>query len=82
LVRGTPDGPIIVRIGNADYLVSRLQPDPDVASKAFRLVKQSGNREVYDVYLDRYGPHCDCLGYLRWSKPCKHIRSLKEAGIL
>jgi hypothetical protein len=82
MVPGPSNGPTIVRIGNADYLVSRLQPDPDVASKAFRLVKQSGNREVYDVYLDRYGPHCDCLGYLRWSKPCKHIRSLEAAGVL
>lgn len=73
---------ITFRIGDGDYRVTRLQPDAAVARRAFRLQKKGGDEAVYDVYLDQFGPHCECLGYLRWSKPCKHIRALRQAGLI
>jgi hypothetical protein len=71
-----------VLIEGVAYLVVPLLPDPAVASKAYRLQKQGGGRACYDIRLDEYGPHCECLGFLRWHKPCKHIPSLQTAGML
>jgi hypothetical protein len=73
---------ITFNIRDTDYAVMPLEPDPAVASKAYRLTKQGGDGACYDVHLDEYGPHCECLGFLRWNKPCKHIRTLQVAGML
>jgi hypothetical protein len=73
---------IIFRIGDMDYAVVPLRPDMAVARKAYRLRKQGGDHAVYDVSLRSYGPECECLGFLRWNRPCKHIRTLQVAGML
>ena len=73
---------IIFHIDDMDYSVTPLPADPGVAVKAYRLKKLAGDGAVYDVYLDQYGPHCECLGFLRWQRPCKHIRTLHVAGML
>jgi hypothetical protein len=73
---------MVVDLGRSRYVISKLETDQAVASKAYRLKKQTGDEAVYDVYVDRYGAHCDCLGYLRWSNPCKHIRLLRAAGMI
>ena len=69
-------------IRDREYAVTPLDADPAVAQKAYRLEKQGGDRAVYDVHLDEHGPHCECLGFLRWNRPCKHILSLQGAGMI
>ena len=79
------DGCVVRRtfqIEDTEYLITALEPDPRVASKAYRLVKQGGDQATYDVHVNQHGPHCECLGFLRWNKPCKHIRILQSAGII
>src|SRR4051812_45798464 len=73
---------IIFKIRGTDYAVVPLRPDPTVARKAYRFLKQGGDNAVYDVRVDEHGPQCECLGFLRWSKPCKHIKTLQVAGML
>jgi hypothetical protein len=73
---------ITFHIRDTDYAVVPLDPDPAVASKAYRLHKLVPGGASYDVYLDKHGPHCECLGFLRWNKPCKHIRTLQAAGMI
>jgi hypothetical protein len=74
---------ITFTIGPDAYHVFPLRGiHPEVAAKAFRFQKQTGGQEVYDVRLGGHGPECDCKGYTRWQTPCKHIRSLKAAGML
>ena len=34
--------------------------------------------ETYHVHLTTDGRHsCECKGFLRWQKPCKHIGALQ-----
>jgi hypothetical protein len=73
---------ITFTIGDDHYAIAVLRPDPEVAAKAFRFRKLTGGLEVYDVSLTEHGPRCECLGFLRWQKPCKHIRTLIAAGML
>lgn len=73
--------PASVRIGAADYAVLALDPDPRVARLAYRL-RRPGDDTSYDVHVDEHGPQCQCLGFLRWNKPCKHILALRMAGLL
>ena len=74
---------IVFQIGEDVYNVVPLRPDPEVAVKAYRLRKQTGGQEVYDVRIDPQGyGHCECLGFLRWNKPCKHLRTLHAAGMI
>ena len=63
------------------YAVTPLQPDPEVAAKAYRFLKLFGDRCTYDVQLNGHGPECECKGFLRWRKPCKHILCLVAAGM-
>jgi hypothetical protein len=63
------------------YAVIPLQPDPAVARKGFRLRKESGDRQVYDVRVSEGGPECDCKGFL-FRHRCKHIGMLQAARML
>lgn len=67
--------------GSDSYTVIPLDTDPQVAKKAFRLRKQTGDRQVYDVRLTNHGPECDCKGFL-YRKRCKHIHMLQAARML
>jgi hypothetical protein len=69
-------------IRDTAYTVTALLVDPTVTSKAYRLEKHGGDGAVYDVHVTEHGPHCECLGFLRWHKPCKHIRELQVAGMI
>jgi hypothetical protein len=73
---------ITFTIGPDTYFAVPLRPHPEVASKAFRFLKQTGEQDVYDVCLTEHGPECDCRGFQRWRKPCKHVRTLQAAGML
>ena len=74
---------ITFTIGADEYaVVPLLDADPCVVWKAFRFTKLTGDQAVYDVALTKYGPECDCKGFVRWQKPCKHIRTLTAAGML
>jgi hypothetical protein len=73
---------ITFTIGADVYLVCPLEPDPDVATAAFRLKKQTGDRAVYDVRLTPAYVECDCPGFQRWRRPCKHVRTLVAARML
>ncbi len=75
-------GRTIFLIQDMAYAVTILSVDPSVARKAYRLEKQGGDGAVYDIHLNEHGPHCECLGFLRWNKPCKHIRRLRVAGMI
>jgi hypothetical protein len=72
---------ITFECGSDTYTVIPLSPDPGIAKKAFRLRKQTGDRQVYDVCLTAHGPECDCKGFL-YRRRCKHIRMLTAAGML
>jgi hypothetical protein len=63
------------------YAVVPLRPAPSAARKAFRLRKQTGGRDAYDVRLTAAGPRCDCRGFLRWRR-CKHVGMLRAARML
>jgi hypothetical protein len=55
---------------------------PEVAKVAYRLRKQTGGCEVYDVRLTPQGhAECDCKGCTRWHH-CKHLRMLVALGCL
>lgn len=77
---------ITFEIGADTYFVKPLDAHPDVATKAYRLMKQTGDKEVYDVRQDPDGREgeveCDCRGFSRWQKPCKHCRALRAAGMI
>jgi hypothetical protein len=73
---------LTLHIRDTEYGIIPLRPDPGVAFKAYRLRKHGGDAASYDVRLDSHGAHCECLGFLRWRKPCKHIRTLQNAGMI
>ncbi len=67
------------------YAITPLRPDPEVASKAYRfsVLDRAGTvTQTYDVRQASFGPECECMGFLRWSKPCRHIRCLRAMGML
>ena len=73
-------------IEGAWYSVVPLEPDPAVARKAYRMAKlgPKGERTAeYDVSISADGhPNCECRGWLRWNKPCRHLRTLAAAGMI
>ena len=77
---------ITFTVEGTDYFVIPLHPDADVAVRAFRFKKSSG--ESYDVRLDAEGHFgCECKGFLRWGmcrdgRGCKHIKCLVAAGMM
>jgi hypothetical protein len=68
------------------YAVLPLKPDPGVARKAYRMSKLDALGRVtaeYDVSVSAEGhPACECRGWLRWQKPCRHLRTLAAAGMI
>jgi hypothetical protein len=68
------------------YAVVPLRPDPAVARKAYRMAKLGAKGETtaeYDVSVSAEGhPACECKGWLRWQKPCRHLRTLAAAGMI
>jgi hypothetical protein len=75
---------ITFHIGEDVYAVVPLTAvHPEVAVKAFRFHKHTGDGATYDVRLTSEGHvECDCRGFERWRKPCKHVRTLTAAGML
>ena len=73
---------ITFTLGDDQYHVTPLACDPAIGSKAYRFAKQTGDQAVYDVHQNGHGPHCECQGFLRWQQPCKHIKTLRAAGML
>lgn len=72
---------LTLEIGKSSYCITRLEAHPDVAAAAFRLRKADG--ETYDVRQSPAGwCDCECKGFLRWGKPCKHIKALETAGLV
>jgi hypothetical protein len=86
--RRPPRNTFMIRfvIEGAWYSVVPLKPDPAVARKAFRMRKlgPKGERTAeYDVAISAEGfPSCECKGFLRWHKPCRHLRTLAAAGMI
>jgi hypothetical protein len=67
--------------GADEYIVVPLEPNPDIAKKAFRLRKLTGDGGIYDVRVTDDGAECDCPGF-HFRKCCKHCRMLKDARML
>lgn len=66
----------IVKDGKT-YLYHLASLDSDWGT-AFRLTELAEESDVYDVMLDGpEGTTCECLGFLRWRKPCKHLKALR-----
>jgi hypothetical protein len=65
------------------YAVTPLQPDPRVMLKAFRLQLLTVDGNSYDVGITAAGkPSCECLGWLNFGRPCRHLRMLHAAGMI
>jgi hypothetical protein len=76
---------IVFWIEGVPYQVIPLKPDLQVASKAYRFLKRDKRGKLtanYDVSLNEHGPQCECKGFLRWRRPCKHIKTLAAAGMI
>ncbi len=62
------------------YAVTRLDAHPDVAVRAWRLTKGTG--EVYDLRICPRGwTSCDCPAWFK-DGDCKHVRWLRALGLL
>ena len=44
--------------------------------RGFTLVKVLGEHDGYHVNLNGEHSSCECRGFLRWGKPCRHILGL------
>jgi hypothetical protein len=61
-----------------------IRPIPSDFGRAFLVEKfliQDGTdpeAREYHVLLDVERSSCDCRGFLRWGKPCKHLLSVEE----
>jgi hypothetical protein len=65
-------------IGEDEYAVSALQPHPEVARKAFRFRKLTGDADVLDSRETEFGLECDCRGFTAHHH-CKHCETLAAA---
>jgi hypothetical protein len=73
---------IIFQLGDDHYTITPLHEVPAVR-KAYRVRKHSDENSVYDVALHHNGHiSCECLGFLHYQRPCRHIRCLRAAGML
>lgn len=67
---------LIMTIGRKQFasLLCRVSSD---FGDGFRLTKVSPEGgEEYDVHLSDEGHTCECMGFLCWGTPCKHIACL------
>jgi hypothetical protein len=72
-----PQGILRIVCGtDSDYYY--FDPLPSDFGRAYRLQKFAENGgDVYNVLLSPDNNHtCECKGFLRWLKPCKHISGL------
>ena len=69
--------------GDDTYLVKPIMDaHPEVAIKAYRLTKETGDQAAYHVRLTPEGhAACDCKGHERWHH-CKHVGMLVALGCL
>lgn len=73
---------LFLQLDGTLYKLTPIEPDPDVAVKAWRLT--TGDH-VYDVKVDKRGwVTCDCGDACKNDneKACKHIKAAKEVGLL
>jgi hypothetical protein len=72
-----PDGRqlLLVRAKGRDfyYLAGRILGD-DGNLLGYRLTKPDGTSYCIDLTCEQ--PTCECLGFLRWQKPCRHIQAV------
>jgi hypothetical protein len=60
----------------AEAFLYCLEPVGTDCGRGFKLEKFEGG-EVYHVHHDpALGHSCECKGFLRWGKPCKHISAV------
>src|SRR5262245_34161141 len=73
-----PEGlPGVLTIGTGLYRVETIAELPEAGEPVvygYRLTKADGT--TYDLPAD--ASTCECLGFLRWNKPCKHIKAVRE----
>ena len=64
-----------IKVGKTvnDYRLTPLFAD--FGGAAFHLDKEGNGGESYDVMLDGKLSHCECAGFLRWTR-CKHVEGL------
>jgi hypothetical protein len=72
---------ITFQLGGDEYVVVPLEPNPEVAKRAFRLRKLTGDGGTYDVRVTEAGAECDCKGF-QFRKRCKHCGMLREAMMI
>jgi hypothetical protein len=72
---------LTIQYGGDEYIVTPLAPDADIARKAFRLRKMTGNHNIYDILVTFDGVECDCPGFY-YRKRCKHCEMLRAARML
>ena len=72
---------ITIEYAGDEYAVIPLAPDADIARKAFRLRKRTGDHNVYDILVTADGVECDCPGFY-YRKRCKHCEMLRAARML
>ena len=65
---------------SAKYIVTDLRPDPQVASPAFALEQEDGTE--YLVWIDEWGPQCNCQDTEYRARRCKHVQALTAVGLL
>jgi hypothetical protein len=76
---------LLLVIDQSVYTLRPLDSDPEVAVRAFQIVKADGTR--YDVAVTPFGPECDCPDFIfrrAGIDPagCKHIKALVEQGLI
>ena len=72
---------LILILGDDTYSLVPTHPTAARGKKAFRLRKQTGDRNTYTVVQTDHGPTCQCRGFRRWGH-CKHVRALQAARLL
>jgi hypothetical protein len=85
----TPAGmcSLTLSINGTRYRVRPLDGRAFGALKAFRLTKQAGSGDVYDLAEDRDGHACDCPDFTFRrdgldASGCKHINAMIACGLL
>ena len=78
---------LVLVIDGVGYLLQRLDPDPAVASAAWRLHKTGEKPAIYDVHVDLKGQvHCQCADavYVREKTGglCKHAKACLATGLI